>query len=189
LSGSSVRSPVSSRALERVLHSLRSVQYGDSFARILEAPHARDDNRLGDGQAADNVSRVSDQPEQMRVYDVVGSDFFVDLVDAFYEGVETDEVLRPMYPADLDGAKARLAMFLVQYWGGPTTYSDNRGHPRLRMRHAPFVVNEASRDAWLRHMSAALAGTTERRGTPEIVVETIAEYFANTAEFLRNSEG
>ncbi|MFT5204100.1 MAG: hemoglobin [Candidatus Aldehydirespiratoraceae bacterium] len=125
----------------------------------------------------------------MRVYDVVGSDFFVDLVDAFYEGVETDEVLRPMYPSDLAGAKARLAMFLVQYWGGPTTYSDNRGHPRLRMRHAPFVVNEASRDAWLRHMRAALAETAERRGTPEIVVEAIADYFANTAEFLRNTEG
>ena len=124
----------------------------------------------------------------MSVYDVVGSDFFVELVEAFYDGVETDEILRPMYPADLSGAKARLAMFLVQYWGGPTTYSDNRGHPRLRMRHAPFVVNEASRDAWLRHMSAALAITAERRETPAIVTETIADYFTGSADFLRNAE-
>lgn len=124
----------------------------------------------------------------MRVHDVVGSDFFADLVEAFYEGVETDELLRPMYPADLAGAKARLAMFLVQYWGGPSTYSEQRGHPRLRMRHMPFTVDEAARDAWLRHMRAALEITAERRGTPPIVVEAVDDYFVRSAEFLRNVE-
>lgn len=126
--------------------------------------------------------------QQLSVHDVVGSDFFVDLVEEFYVGVESDDLLRPMYPADLTGAKARLAMFLVQYWGGPTTYSDNRGHPRLRMRHAPFAVDTAARDAWLQHMLAALAATAERRSTPAIVVETVRDYFVGSADFLRNTE-
>jgi hemoglobin len=131
---------------------------------------------------------MTEPSEQMSVHDVVGSDFFADLVEAFYEGVETDELLRPMYPADLAGAKARLAMFLVQYWGGPSTYSEQRGHPRLRMRHMPFTVDEAARDAWLRHMRAALEITAERRGTPPIVVEAVDDYFVRSAEFLRNVE-
>ena len=127
------------------------------------------------------------EPEQLSVHDVVGSDFFADLVEAFYEGVETDELLRPMYPADLAGAKARLAMFLVQYWGGPATYSEHRGHPRLRMRHMPFTVDEAARDAWLQHMRRALSETAERRGAPAIVVDAVEDYFVRTADFLRNS--
>jgi hemoglobin len=91
-------------------------------------------------------------------YDAVGGhETFVRLVDAFYEGVATDEVLRPMYPeADLGPAKERLTLFLEQYWGGPTTYSEQRGHPRLRMRHMPFKVNPDARDRWLRHMRAAV---------------------------------
>lgn len=119
----------------------------------------------------------------------MGSDFFAELVETFYEGVEGDELLRPMYPADLAGAKARLAMFLVQYWGGPATYSEHRGHPRLRMRHMPFTVDEAARDAWLGHMARALEITAQRRATPAIVVETIADYFVRSADFLRNTEG
>ena len=79
------------------------------------------------------------------------------LVERFYAGVRQDPVLRPLYPADdWDGAEARLRLFLEQYWGGPTTYSENRGHPRLRMRHAPFAIGEAARDAWLTHMRAAV---------------------------------
>jgi hemoglobin len=126
------------------------------------------------------------EPQELSVHDVVGSDFFADLVDAFYAGVDHDELLRPMYPAELAGAKARLAMFLVQYWGGPTTYSQHRGHPRLRMRHMPFRVDTAARDAWLRHMRAALAVTAERRGTPPVVVDAIDDYFVRSADFLRN---
>lgn len=131
---------------------------------------------------------MNEPGSELSVHDVVGSDFFADLVERFYEGVETDELLRPMYPADLTGAKARLAMFLVQYWGGPTTYSDHRGHPRLRMRHMPFRVDEGARDAWLRHMLAALAETAERRGTEAIVVEAVGDYFVRSADFLRNTD-
>lgn len=88
---------------------------------------------------------------------VGGHDTFVRLVDEFYRGVATDPVLRPMYPEeDLGPAAERLTLFLEQYWGGPTTYSDVRGHPRLRMRHAPFPVTPDARDHWLRHMRTAL---------------------------------
>ena len=87
-----------------------------------------------------------------------GLPFFERLVEAFYDGIVTDEVLLPMYPEqpDLEGAIQRLTGFLEQYWGGPTTYSEERGHPRLRMRHAPFKVNPDARDRWLKHMRAAV---------------------------------
>ena len=91
-------------------------------------------------------------------YETIGGhDTFVRLVDEFYRGVAGDPVLRPMYPEqDLGPAAERLTLFLEQYWGGPTTYSDERGHPRLRMRHAPFKVNPDARDRWLLHMRAAV---------------------------------
>jgi hemoglobin len=91
-------------------------------------------------------------------FDVVGGhETFRRLVHRFYEGVGTDPLLRPMYPEeDLAGAEERLTLFLEQYWGGPGTYSQQRGHPRLRMRHMPFKVNPAARDAWLRHMRDAV---------------------------------
>jgi len=89
---------------------------------------------------------------------VGGLPFFEALVDRFYDGVEGDPVLAPMYPADdLAGARRRLTLFLAQYWGGPTTYSEERGHPRLRMRHARFAIDPTARGAWLAHMRAALA--------------------------------
>ncbi|MBB2974577.1 hemoglobin [Microbacterium endophyticum] len=82
---------------------------------------------------------------------------FTKLVDVFYEGVARDDVLEPMYPeADLEPAKERLLLFLEQYWGGPTTYSQERGHPRLRMRHAGFHINPDARDRWLAHMRTAV---------------------------------
>ncbi len=88
---------------------------------------------------------------------VGGHDTFVRLVDEFYRGVAADPVLRPMYPEEeLGPAAERLTLFLEQYWGGPTTYSEVRGHPRLRMRHAEFPVTPDARDRWLRHMRAAL---------------------------------
>ena len=89
---------------------------------------------------------------------VGGRPTFEKLVRAFYDGIRTDEVLLPMYPEqpDLEGAIQRLTGFLEQYWGGPTTYSEERGHPRLRMRHAPFKVNPDARDRWLKHMRAAV---------------------------------
>ncbi len=86
-----------------------------------------------------------------------GRPTFERLVREFYVGVADDPVLRPMYPEeDLEGAIQRLTGFLEQYWGGPTTYSEQRGHPRLRMRHLPFKVNPDARDRWLRHMRAAV---------------------------------
>jgi hemoglobin len=87
---------------------------------------------------------------------VGGESFFVDLVDRFYLGVAGDPLLRPLYPENLAESAQHLALFLMQYWGGPPTYSEQRGHPRLRMRHAPFVIGPAERDAWLRHMNDAL---------------------------------
>lgn len=95
---------------------------------------------------------------QESFFDAVGGhDTFVRLVDAFYDGVADDPVLRPMYPEeDLGPAKERLTLFLEQYWGGPTTYSAQRGHPRLRMRHMPFKVNPDARDRWLAHMRTAV---------------------------------
>src|SRR3954463_2704974 len=89
--------------------------------------------------------------------EIGGEETFRALVARFYAGVREDPVLRPMYPADdWDGAETRLRMFLEQYWGGPTTYSEQRGHPRLRMRHAPFAVTPAMRDRWLHHMHDAV---------------------------------
>jgi hemoglobin len=89
---------------------------------------------------------------------VGGRPTFEKLVRAFYDGIRTDEVLLPMYPEqpDLEGAIQRLTGFLEQYWGGPGTYSEERGHPRLRMRHMPFAVTPDARDRWLRHMRAAV---------------------------------
>ncbi|WP_042379212.1 globin [Streptacidiphilus melanogenes] len=88
---------------------------------------------------------------------VGGEPTFRRLVHRFYEGVAADPLLRPMYPEeDLGPAEERLALFLMQYWGGPRTYSEGRGHPRLRMRHAPFKVDRAAHDAWLRHMRDAV---------------------------------
>lgn len=96
--------------------------------------------------------------ESRSFYDQVGGmPTFRKLVDAFYRGVAGDEVLKPMYPEeDLGPAAERLTLFLAQYWGGPTTYSQERGHPRLRMRHQPFHVNPDARDRWLGHMRAAV---------------------------------
>jgi hemoglobin len=97
---------------------------------------------------------------QVTLYDRVGGMAFFDrLVDRFYDGVEGDPVLLALYPepSDLAGARRRLTLFLVQYWGGPTTYLEERGHPRLRSRHFPFSIGELERDRWLHHMRAAIA--------------------------------
>jgi hemoglobin len=115
---------------------------------------------------------------------VGGHDTFVRLVHHFYAGVETDPLLRPIYPEeDLSGAEHRLTMFLEQYWGGPTTYSQERGHPRLGQRHAPFRVSPAARDAWLEHMRAAIVATEL---SPEHADQLWA-YVTRAAHFLVNT--
>ena len=102
-------------------------------------------------------------------YEQVGGEkFFSDLVSQFYSHVATDPVLRPMYPeSDMKGAAERLKMFLEQYWGGPTTYQEVRGHPRLRMRHAEFHINKAAHDAWLDAMRQAVDGMDMDGGLKE----------------------
>jgi len=118
------------------------------------------------------------------LYDRVGGEeAFVALVERFYAGVASDPVLRPLYPDDLAAPKAHLAMFLVQYWGGPRDYSEQRGHPRLRMRHAPFAIGEQERDAWLRHMNAAVEAADL---SPDDRAELLA-YFDMAARQLVNS--
>ncbi|GAA3608295.1 globin [Microlunatus ginsengisoli] len=104
------------------------------------------------------MSSTPGTPFQLTFYDAIGGhDTFVALVRRFYEGVTGDPELRALYPeADLGPAEVRLRMFLEQYWGGPSTYSEQRGHPRLRMRHAPFAVTPRMRDHWLRHMRVAV---------------------------------
>lgn len=118
---------------------------------------------------------------------VGGEPFFERLVDEFYDGVATDPVLLPLYPDqhDLTGARRRLTLFLVQYWGGPTTYMEERGHPRLRMRHMPFHVGPLERDRWLHHMVNAVERTTD---DPEVQT-TLLRYFVPAAEHLRNDTG
>ncbi|NNH02475.1 globin [Microbacterium ulmi] len=121
----------------------------------------------------------------MSFYDEVGGhETFVRLVAAFYRGVATDEVLRPMYPdADLGPAEERLLMFLEQYWGGPTTYGERRGHPRLRMRHAAFHVDPAARDRWLLHMRAAV----DELQLPPLHEATLWDYLQRAAHAMVNT--
>lgn len=123
--------------------------------------------------------------EEVTLYDEVGGmPFFERLIEVFYEGVANDAVLRPLYPEDLDPSTRHLTLFLAQYWGGPTTYDDERGHPRLRMRHAPFAVGPAERDRWLFHMRAAVDETAPQ----EPVRRALLEYFEMAAEAMRNRD-
>ncbi len=119
------------------------------------------------------------------MYERVGGEaFFVALVDRFYDGVAADPVLRPLYPEDLTDSRRHLALFLAQYWGGPRTYSDERGHPRLRMRHLPFAVTPAMRDRWLAHMRDAVDSLAL---DPELEAP-LWEYLEGAANFMVNAE-
>jgi hemoglobin len=125
---------------------------------------------------------------EVSVYDAAGgSVFFERLVGDFYEGVAGDEVLAPLYPEapDFSGARRRLTLFLIQYWGGPGTYSAERGHPRLRMRHFPFPVGPRQRDRWLFHMTSAV-----QAHTPEGEIrDALLRYFNMAAEQMLNTPG
>jgi len=117
------------------------------------------------------------------LYEAVGGEaFFVDLVERFYQGVEGDPILRPHYPPDLQPGKRHLHLFLMQYFGGPTTYSDERGHPRLRARHMPFAIGQAERDAWVAHMKTSL----EEAELPAELQASMLKYFEDAATFLIN---
>src|ERR1700748_3497440 len=118
-------------------------------------------------------------------YDAVGGEpTFRKLVEEFYAGVANDPVLRPMYPeSDLGPAAERLRLFLIQYWGGPGTYSQQRGHPRLRMRHVPFVIDAVQRDRWLTHMRSAV----ESLDLAPAYEQTLWNYLSIAAESMRNA--
>ena len=125
---------------------------------------------------------------ETNVYDAAGGTaFFERLVGDFYEGVAGDEVLAPLYPEapDFSGARRRLTLFLIQYWGGPGTYSAERGHPRLRMRHFPFPVGPRQRDRWMVHMTNAVEANT-----PEGEVrDALLHYFVMASEQMLNTTG
>lgn len=120
----------------------------------------------------------------MTVFEAVGGEeFFIELVDRFYVSVESDPLLKPLYPEnDWAGARRRLHLFLMQYFGGPETYSQERGHPRLRARHMPYSIGQAERDAWMKHMTASLAQVE----APEVVKEQMFAYFDHVATFMMN---
>ncbi|MHB8574979.1 MAG: globin domain-containing protein [Dehalococcoidia bacterium] len=122
----------------------------------------------------------------MTIFEAVGgAETFAFLVERFYEGVEADPVLRPLYPDDLIEPKRHLTLFLVQYFGGPQTYSAERGHPRLRMRHVRFPITRIVRDAWVQQMTTAMATLA----LPEREREEMQRYFADSATFLINQAG
>ena len=128
-------------------------------------------------------------PLEQPLYDRVDSEFFTRLVDRFYDAVLVDPVLAPLYPAeDLDGARERLRLFLTQFWGGPQTYSDQRGPPRLRMRHAPFAIGEAQREAWFRLMAAAVGAEVETGALSDQDEAAMLGYFDHSARFMMNVE-
>jgi hemoglobin len=123
------------------------------------------------------------ETELVTVFEAVGGEpYFVALVDDFYDRVASDRLLRPLYPDDLTESRRHTALFLMQYWGGPATYSAERGHPRLRMRHAPFPIGMAERDAWLTHMAASVAAST----APPEAKQLLAQYFEHASRAMVN---
>lgn len=133
---------------------------------------------------------MTSEAYERSLYEMVGADFFVHLVDAFYDGVEHDEVLLRLYPegSDTVAARHRLTLFLAQYWGGPHDYMEQRGHPRLRMRHFDFAIGELERDHWLMHMATAIESVIDEvpEADREHVTMQLAQYMVNSAEHLRN---
>jgi hemoglobin len=122
--------------------------------------------------------------DEITVYEYVGgAETFRRLVDRFYARVEADALLRPLFPDDLVPGKEHQYLFLIQYFGGPGSYSERRGHPRLRMRHAPFVIGQAERDAWLAHMLAAV----DEVGIIEPARSIMRSYFENAATAMMNA--
>ena len=166
---------------------MRPEKQGDlTFIRTRTArfhPVAHDDHPRAPGRTLESRAM-----SELTMYDQVGGmPFFERLVDQFYEGVKRDDVLRPLYPEpddDLVGARRRLTLFLVQYWGGPTTYLEERGHPRLRARHSPFSIGSLERDRWLFHMRAAIDGSDARPG----VRVRLHDYMTMAADAMRNRD-
>ena len=124
------------------------------------------------------------QESQISIYELAGGETaFFRLTAKFYEGVAGDPVLRPMYPEDLTASISSMALFLIQYCGGPATYSSERGHPRLRMRHLPFTIGQAERDAWVKHMKAAVEAEIDQPAARQFLLD----YFERSATFMMNA--
>lgn len=124
--------------------------------------------------------------EELEIFSAIGQAGFERLADAFYRQVPGDDILGPMYPAqDLQGAKRRLRDFLIGRFGGPQIYIEQRGHPRLRIRHAPFAIGQAARDRWLQLMTRAL----EEAALPEQPRRMLQSFFESTTTFLINRPG
>ena len=124
-------------------------------------------------------------PATVSVYHLAGGDeAFRHLVHEFYGRVYADPLLRPMFPDDRAAAEERLSLFLIQYFGGPATYSEQRGHPRLRMRHLPFAIGPAERDAWLAHMRVAV----DELELPPLYEAELWDYLVRAAHSMVNSE-
>lgn len=142
-----------------------------------------------DGPAGPEQDAGSAEPEMITVYEAVGGmEYFERLIDDFFVRIENDPIIRPMYPDDLTESRRRTALFLAQFWGGPEIYSEERGHPRLRMRHLPFTIGQPEREAWLAHMMAAVdASTVSERPLYPQVRELFAEYFERSSTAMINS--
>lgn len=126
------------------------------------------------------------QADQQTLYDLVGGEAtFRRLVDVFYAKVEADPVLRPMFPADLEAGKQWQFLFLSQFFGGPAAYAEQRGHPRLRMRHEPFPIDQQARDHWLRHMLDAVDAV----GIEEPMRSMMTDYFERASTHMINKDG
>jgi hemoglobin len=120
---------------------------------------------------------------EREVYSMIGAEGFARLVAAFYRQIPLDDILGPMYPAnDLAGAEQRLRDFLIGRFGGPQTYIEQRGHPRLRARHSPFHINQVARDRWMRLMDTALTKTS----LPDEAEQVLREFFNDTSTFMIN---
>lgn len=146
------------------------------------AGHLTRFGRVSDGQDSHEVS----------LYERAGGmPFFERLVDEFYVGIASDQLLGPMYPdyPDFSAGKRRLTLFLAQYWGGPMTYNEERGHPRLRMRHFPFTIGTRERDHWLTHMAAAIERTCNGMPDGAEIAGELLHYFVPAAEAMRNDTG
>lgn len=133
------------------------------------------------------MNHINDLPQlsfQTTLYQAVGGQAtFARIADRFYNAVAADAFLSPMYPGDWDESKRTLKLFLMQFFGGPEEYSQERGHPRLRMRHAPFSIGQAERDAWMKHMTSAIQA---ENFAPQIEA-TMLDYFSRTATFMINT--
>ncbi len=135
------------------------------------------------------TAQTSEPKPPTTIYENFGGESaFIELVERFYEYVEEDEVLRPMFPSELRGVKRRLYLFLIQFFGGPKTYSLERGHPRLRLRHAPFPITPEASQRWLRHMMNALEELLhdEEDANRQLAALQIRQYFTRVSGHLVN---